>query len=312
MSNKLKLNMQLFAMIENGDVGALIPEGEVKEIFKGVATTSKVFSLCKRLPNMSSNKTKIKVLETLPLAYWQEQSTSLKKTTKVAWANKFIVAEELAVIVPIAEADLNDAEYDIWAEIKPVLVEAVANKIDAAVLFGKDKPASFPDSIVTTAETRGFKHVQGADETTYNALSETMGLVEDSGYSVNGLLAGPSIKRVFRGMTDTTGQLITGDEISALPRAIVENGAWDRTKATAIVGDFSQAVFAIREDMTYKVLDQAVISDEEGKVIYNLAQQDMVALRVTFRFGWQLPNPVNALKPEEEGRLPFAVLAPKA
>lgn len=298
------------ALINHSDAGALIPEGEVREIFKNVAEQSQVFKLCRRLPNMSSNRTKIKVLDTLPVVYWQESSTALKQTTKAAWANKYIYAEELAVIVPIAEADLKDAEFDIWGEIKPALVEAVAKKIDAAVFFGTDKPSNFPDGILDVAFARGFVRERGNSETVYNAVSETMGLVEESGYEVNGILGGPSLKKLFRNLVDTTGQLITGDEISALPRAIVANGSWDASKATAIVGDFQQAVFAIREDMEYKVLDQAVITDGSGNIVYNLAQQDMVALRVTFRFGWQLPNPVNRLAESEDARLPFGVVAP--
>ena len=314
MKKKFKLNLQLFAMISHEDVGALIPEGEVKDIFKNLEKESQVFKLCQRLPNMSSNKTRIKVLDTLPVIYWQGSSTARKKLTKMAWKNKYIYAEELAVIVPIAEADLDDAEFDIWAQVKPAIAEAVAKEIDQVVLFGgEDKPANFPDSILVSAFAKGFVREKDNSETMYNAISETMGLVEEVGYSVNGLVAGPSIKKVFRGMTDTTGQLITGDEITALPRAIVENGAWDKDKATALVGDFKQAVFAIREDMNYKVLTEGVIQDPStGEILYNLAQQDMVALRVTFRFGWQLPNPVNRLAEDEEGRLPFAVVAPAA
>ena len=309
---KFILNLQLFAMISHDDASALIPEGEVREIFKNVEAQSQVFKLCKRLPNMSSNRTRIKVLDSLPIVYWQGSSTALKKTTNAAWKNKYIYAEELAVIVPIAEADVKDAEFDIWAAVKPALVEAVANKIDNAVFFGGlDVPENFPKSIFETAFARGYVREKDNAETMYNAISETMGLVEESGYSVNGLLAGPGIKKVFRGMTDSTGQLITGDEISALPRAIIENGAWDGTKATAIVGDFQQAVFAIREDMEYKLLTEGVIQDpSDNSIVYNLAQQDMVALRVTFRFGWQLPNPVNRLAGSEEARLPFGVVAP--
>lgn len=309
---KLLLNLQLFALIQHSDVEALIPEGEVKSIFEGVAKESQVFKLCTRLPNGSSNRTRIKVADALPIVYWQGTPTSFKKTTNAAWKNKFIHYEELAVIIPIAEVDVDDAEFDIWASIRPRLIEAVGNKIDKAVLFGgSDKPESFPDGLLTQAFAKGFLREKGNDETVYNAISETMGLVEESGYSVNGLVAGPSIKKVFRGMTDTTGQLITGDEISALPRAIVENGAWDKSKATCMVGDFKQAVYSIRQDMQYKLLTEGVIQDpDSGEILYNLGQQDMVALRVTFRFGWQLPNPVNRLAEDEEGRLPFAVLAP--
>lgn len=308
----LALNLQLFAMISHSDVDALIPEGEVKEIFQGIEKESQVFKLCTRLPNMSSNRTRIKVLDSLPMVYWQGSSTAFKKTTQQAWKNKFIYAEELAVIVPIAEADLADAEYDIWGQVKPKIVEAISKKIDQAVLFGgEDKPEHFPAALISVAFERGFVREKGVSEKIYDAISETMGLVEEVGYSVNGLVAGPSIKKIFRGMTDTTGQLITGDEISALPRAIVENGAWDKTKALAMVGDFKQAVFAIRQDVSYKLLTEGVIQDpSDGSIVYNLAQQDMVALRVTFRFGWQLPNPVNRLAEDEEARLPFAVVAP--
>ena len=302
--------------IDHSDVEVLIPEQEVREIFSGIEKTCKAFNLLTRLPNMSSNKTKLKVMETLPLVYWQETSTSRKKVTKSQWEGKFIVAEELAVIIPIAEADLDDADYDIWGQIKPKIVEAIGNKIDAAIFFGvsgSNVPASFPDGLFKQAFDKGYARNKASDETIYNAISETMALVEEAGFSVNGLVAGPSIKKVFRGMVDTTGQLITGDEISALPRAIIDNGAWDSTKAIAMVGDFKQAVFAIRQDVTYKLLTEAVIQDpSDGSIMYNLAQQDMVALRVTFRMGWQVPNPVNILSPDEDGRLPFAVLSPQS
>lgn len=306
------LNIQMFSMIEHTDVASLIPEGQIREIFQGVEKQSQVFKLLTRLPDMSSNRARIKVLDSLPVAYWQGSSTAFKKTTKQAWKDKYLYAEEIAVIVPIAEADLKDAEYDVWGQVKPKIVEAIAKMIDKVVLFGgSDKPATFPDSILTSAIAKGFRHIQGANEKLYDAINETMGLVEESGYDVTGLVAGPSIKKLFRSMTDTTGQLIVGDEISALPRAIVDNGAWDKTVATAIVGDFKQGVFSIRQDVEFKLLTEGVIQDPETKeIVYNLAQQDMVALRCTFRFAWQLPNPVNRLAENENARLPFAVLAP--
>ena len=78
-----------------------------------------------------------------------------------------------------------------------------------------------------------------------------------------------------------------------------------------LVGDFSQAVYSIRQDITFKVLDQAVIQDpSSGEILYNLAQDDMVALRVTMRLGWEVPNPINSLQPDEAVRFPFAVILP--
>ena len=135
--------------------------------------------------------------------------------------------------------------------------------------------------------------------------------VEESGYDVNAILGGVGLKGKFRMMTDTTGQPLNTTEIGSLRREFVDNGTWDKDEATLVVGDFTQAVYAIRNDITYKVLTEAVIQDPtDGSILYNLAQDDMVALRVTMRLGWELPNPVNALN-ETETRFPFAALVPE-
>ena len=80
-------------------------------------------------------------------------------------------------------------------------------------------------------------------------------------------------------------------------------------KALMILGAFSEAVYAIRQDVTYKILTEGVIQDPEtGVITDNLAQEDKVAIRVTFRVGWQIPNGINALSPDESTRFPFAAI----
>ena len=91
------------------------------------------------------------------------------------------------------------------------------------------------------------------------------------------------------------------------------NGAFDQATALMILGDFKQLVYAVRQDVTYKLLDQATIIDPATKqVVYSLAQQDMVALRAVMRLGWEIPNPVNAFQPDDTKRSPFAVYKPAA
>ncbi len=158
-NKKLFRDLQLLTAptIERTDADALIPVQESKEIIQGVVEQSAVLQRGRRLANMTAKQYKMPVLDLLPLAYFVngEGSGAKKKTTKMAWGKKMIVAEEIAVIVPISEAVLDDAEYDIWGEVKPRLVEAFGVKIDGAILFGVDKPSTWRDDVVTTATAAG-------------------------------------------------------------------------------------------------------------------------------------------------------------
>ena len=298
------------AQITRNDVDALIETQVASEIFEGVTTQSKALSMFKRLPNMTSDKTKLRVLDSLPVAYFVDETNNngRKNITKMAWDKKYINAAELAVIVPIKENVLNDASIDIWAEVRPRVVEAFARKIDNAIFNGVDKPADWREGLIPSIVTAG-KEVEETGKL-YADINNVMTEVEESGYNVTGLVGGVGLKGKFRMMTDETGQPLNTTEIGSLTRNYLDNGAWDKSKSTLIAGDFSQAVYAIRQDITYKVLTEAIIQDpSSGDILYNLAQDDMVALRVVMRLGWEIPNPVNALD-ETEARFPFASLKP--
>ena len=297
-------------VISRTDVDALIETQVASEIFEGVVKASKALSMFRRLPNMTSDKTKLRVLDSLPIAYFVDETTNngRKNLTKMAWDKKYINAAELAVIVPIKENVLNDSSIDIWAEVRPRIVEAFGKKIDNAIFNGVDKPADWRKGLIPSIIEAGKEVTESGK--LYEDINKVMTEVEESGYEVNGLLGGVGLKGKFRMMTDTTGQPLNATEIGSLTRNYLDNGAWDKNASTLIAGDFNQAVYSIRQDVTYKILDQAVIQDPAtGEILYNLAQDDMVALRVVMRLGWEIPNPVNALD-ETETRFPFANLKP--
>ena len=297
-------------MITRQNAEALFSEDLVAEIIQGVTKQSAALSMFRRLPNMSSNIMRMRVLDALPMAYWVNDSTDngRKQVTNAAWANKYIVPAEIAVIVPIKEDVLDDASIDIWGEIRPRLVEAIGKKIDQAIFVGVDKPSAWRADLLSSIAQAGAYVSQGSG-TLYSAINDAMVKVEESGYNPSGIVGGVDVKGKFRMMLDTSGQPIKGTEIDELPKAYIDNGAWDKTKAQMIVGDFTQAVYSIRQDITYQVLDQAIIQNpSDGEIMYNLAQEDMVALRVVMRLGWEIPNPINALAPDESVRFPFAAI----
>lgn len=280
----------------------------VNEIFQGVTQQSKILPLMTRLPNMTKSKESLPVLSMLPEAYWVSGDNGLKGTTKMAWDKKYIYAEEIAVVVPIPESVLADADYDIIGEAKPRIIEAFYKKIDQAIITGKDKPARFREGLIASILTAG-NTVAPSNNNLYTQISQAMGKVEEDGYDVNGLVGGVGLKQAFReGLLDQAGQPLANSEVTGLAKTFVNNGAWDKSLAKFVVGDFTQAVYAIRSDIEFKLFDSGVVTDSQGNIIYNLMQQDMVALRATLRMGWELPNPVNAENGDEGTRFPFALV----
>ena len=321
--NRNRMNLRIFDndtnIIDRTGAESLIPIQESNEIIQGVVTQSAVLQRGRKLPNMTSRQYKMPVLDMLPIAYFVNGDTGQKKTTKQAWDKKFITAEEIAVIVPIPEAVLDDSDYDIWAEVRPRIVEAFGKVIDGAILFGTDKPASWRNDIVATATAAKTVVGLGAADNLYDKImgeDGSIAMVENSGYFVNGHMADISMRAKLRGLKNANGdplfksdmQSSTTYSLDGSPMNFPNNGAFDKSKALMISGDFSQLVYAIRQDITFKLFTEGVVQNTDGSIAYNLMQNDMVALRAVMRLGWEIPNPINSLQKDKTKRCPFSVL----
>lgn len=303
------------------DAEAIIREQVVSTIFQDAPKQSVFMSMARKLPNMTSDQTRIRVLDFLPTAYWVDGDTGMKQTSRQAWDNVYLDAAELAVIVPIPEAVLDDAEFDIFGEITPRVNEAIGQRVDSAIIFGVNRPRVWQNDIITLARQAGNNVAPGSTPDYYNLLLGENGViskVEEDGYMATGALAAMGMRAKLRGIKATDGTPIfksdmqgsTNYALDGAPMYFPQNGAYDNSIAQLIVGDFKQAVYAIRQDVTVKILDQGVIQDPITKdIVYNLAQQDMVALRIVFRMGWALPNPATRMDEDRVG-CPFAYLEP--
>lgn len=300
---------------------ALIQQQLINTIQQDAPKQSIFMQLARKLPNMTSKQTRIPVLDMLPMAYWVNGDTGFKQTSEQAWDNVYLTAEELAVIVPIPEAVLDDASFDILGEVQPRVIEAIGQRVDSAVIFGVNRPQGWRADIITTARQAGNNVAPGASPDYYDLIMGEDGViakVEASGRMVTGALSGMSMRAKLRGLRTNSGTPIfksdmqgaTAYALDGAPMYFPQNGAFDNSIAQLIVGDFSQAVYSIRQDITVKILDQGVIQDPSTKeIMYNLAQQDMIALRVVFRMGWALPNPATRMDGDRTG-CAFAYLEP--
>lgn len=308
-------------MISRQNAESLIQEQLINTIQQDAPKQSVFMQLARKLPNMTSRQTRIPVLDMLPMAYWVNGDTGFKQTSQQAWDNIYLTAEELAVIVPIPEAVVADSSFDILGEVQPRIMEAIGQRVDSAVIFGVNRPASWRADIITTARQAGNNVAPGSTPNYYDLIMGESGViakVEESGRMVTGALSAMGMRAKLRGMKGTDGHPIfksdmqgsTQYALDGAPMYFPQNGSFDQSIAQLIVGDFSQAVYAIRQDITVKILDQGVIQNPETKdIVYNLAQQDMIALRVVFRMGWALPNPATRMDGDRIS-CPFAYLEP--
>lgn len=306
------------------DREALVPEQVVNEMLGKAVEQSATMQLFRPIP-VARNQVRLPVLSALPVAYFVDGDTGLKQTTEMAWANKYLNVEEIATIMPVPENVIEDDDSDIWNDAEPYLREAFARTLDAAVFFGTNAPSSWPTNVVAAAIAAGNSEPEGTPDPAaggvFGVIDNVISHVEEDGYDVSGFVAARSIRRDLRAARNTLGERLdqgrlSGDlnQLDGATIAYPMRGMWPTagaagTNAKLIAGDFAnEFVYGIRKDITMKVLDQAVIQDNTGKIVYNLAQQDMVAVRVKFRIGWQVANTLNNDQPDEALRYPAGVL----
>lgn len=303
-------------IISRTDAASLIPEQVSNIMLANLQNESAALSLFTRV-TMSTSQNRMPVISALPTAYFVNGDTGLKQTTEVNWSNKYLNAEELAAIVPIPEAVLDDASFDVWGAVRPLLEQAAGRAIDAAIFFAVNKPASWPTDITAAAVAAGNTYNRGTNGAAAGGIAEdinqVMGLLEADGYAVNGFVSRTTYKARLRSARATDGQKlmdIANGTIEGEPVKYVMPGLWPTGSGSAelFAGDWTQQILAVRQDFTYKILDQAVIQDNTGAIVYNLAQQDMVALRLVIRVAWATANPINYEQSVEASRYPVAVL----
>jgi HK97 family phage major capsid protein len=311
-------------LISRTEVQSLINEQVSTLMLQGLNNQSAAMNLFNRIV-IPTNRTRFPVISALPTAFFVTGDTGMKQTTEVNWTDKYIDVEELAAIVPIPQAVLDDATYDIWGNVRPLLENAIARALDAAIFFGTNKPASWPSDINTAANAAGniVNRSAGTPPTAASGgiaelINQLLATMEADGYDATGFVLNPTYKTRLRAARDVNGQLLMDinggvSNVWGLPTQYPMAGLWP-APATGAAEAFAlrteNFILGVRQDFTTTIHTEGVITDNGTPPIiqYNLMQQDMAALRVVFRVGWQVSNPMNYQQGTEASRYPAAVL----
>lgn len=297
------------------DAQALMPEEVSNAILTDLSADSAAMTLFHHIP-MSRAQTRLPILSALPTAYFVTGDTGLKQTTEANWSNRFLNAEELACIVPIPDAVLEDTDMDAWGSVIPACRTAIGRALDAAVFFGANKPLTWPTDIATASAAAANTATRGTAAAAaggiYGDLSALYSTVEADGFDVNGLVAVTTYKGRLRNARSTLGEALDDEFTAEIKDAITYpmRGLWPAgSGATEVIGgDFTNGMLGVRRDITIDRSQEAVIQDNSGAIVYNAFQQDMTLVRLTARFAFQVANLINYDQPVEASRYPFAIL----
>lgn len=312
------------SITNRSDVAALIPEEVSNEMLGKATEGSAVLAMFRRIP-VQGTSMRFPILTALPIAYWVAGDTGLKQTTEMGWSSKYLTIEEIATIMPVPDNVMEDVSVNIWDEAQPLLVEAFARVLDSAVFFGASAPASFPTNIVAAAAAAGNYIDVGGSTTAQGGfmgdLDNLIGKIEEDGYDITGYLSPVATRSRFRKVRDTTGRKVDENRVGGDLRSVdgvsimyPMRGLWPVSGGAGVNGvallggDWSQFVVGVKSGIEYKLITDGVITDDQGNIVYNLPQQDMQALRLKFRIGWQVANTVNNDNPDGTTRYPVGYL----
>lgn len=299
-------------IVSRTDASSLIPEEVVRDMTRRATDESAVLRMFRRVP-VGRNQVRFPILSALPVAYWVTGDTGLKQTTEVNWANKYLNIEEMATIMPVPDSVVADMEANIWDESMPYLVEAFGRLLDSSVFFGTSAPASFPTNVSAAALAAGNSVTESLAATAggfYGDFDAALALLEADGFDATGVVAARSARGKFRAARNSNGDRLDEGrtnsaltEVDGLPISYPMRGLFP-SGTRLFIGDWTQFVVGIRQDITMDIFREGVIQDNTGAIVFNLMQQDMTAIRLTFRVGWQVSNLINYDQPTEGNRYP--------
>jgi HK97 family phage major capsid protein len=306
------------ADISRDDLATIIQEEYASDLLANAVSNSVALQAFRRV-DMGTKTTNLPVLATIPEAGFVTESATesegVKPTAQATWGNKQLVAEEIAVIIPIHENVIDDATTDVLDEITKQGGAAIGRKLDGAVLFGDDKPATWTSddlyaAAVAASQTVTIGDVENGDDLGGSIL-QAAGMVDEAGWEPSDVLAPRGLRFRLANLRNADGTPIFLPSLSATPGAVdmiaglnahwASGRVWDRDLAEAMVVDADRVIIGVRQDITVKFLDQATVGG------INLAERDMVALRFKARYAYVLGNTFN-----DEGatNVPVAVVAP--
>lgn len=282
--------MALPDSIVRADIEAAIREGYSGEFLKSAKGSSAVLQAVPT-KTMSNKTVKFSTRSERPTAGWvgDTDNTAVKPKSKIEWSYVTATAEEVAVIIPVHEDTIADADENVLAEITAEGGAALGRVIDLAVLYGTNKPVSWTSpawlpSATSASQVYTVDSEAGADDL-YGSHLIAAGALADKGVMATRVVASPSLRWNLANLRDGDGRLLVGGQNLPFDTTYSDNGTFDSDEAISFLIDPNHVRIGIRKQLEVKFSDQAYLTGTEGDG-FSLWERDMVALRFVLRVAY--------------------------
>lgn len=279
----------------NASGGFLVPDSFVQNAFsRGIDRQSAVASLA-QTRRVNGKREQYTEYVGRPAAAFVAEGAD-KPATGAEYAQITLDVKKIAAVVMYTEELIEDAQDDPTLLINQDVRASFADLIDSHAL-GRNAAGTivsqFNSELSETTQTQELG--AGADALAV-ALSNAMGTIEGNGYTPNGVILANDGRTHLRTQRDSDGRPLYTDGFSREPDSLYGMqlryttnlqtfaGAAAAGRVVGIVGDFSHALFAVRNDIRVKFSDQATV-DVAGTA-HRLWQQNKIASLWEARVGF--------------------------
>lgn len=288
----------------------VIPVQFSTAIIEEAVQQSAALQLGNQIP-MGTRVSEMPVPSHFPKAAWSTTDYGARKPyTDLGLKTQTITAEEVAAVVAIPDAMVEDSEINLWNWVRPRLAEAIASAIDDAIFFGTDAPPTFPSGGLVA-------HAQvippGMDAV--DTVNQAMSAVETQGLRPTGHAMDIAARGTLRGVRDANNALLLGTtqvngmSVDSMYGAPITYHSFSQRSPDFITGAWQNLLIGVRSDIRYDMNPAAVLADDQGRVIISGFQDNMLPMKVWARFGCTILDPVTLRVPGGAKAFAVATLA---
>ena len=266
-----------------GAGGIFVPDEIARELNMLIRDASCVERFARHVPMLRSRMIRRKQSDGVN-GYWVD-AMAVKTKDRPEFETYELVAEKMAVIVPVEDQLLEDADTNIASIIREDVVGAFAEDLDRTYM-GYEPTGPFADSLSANVPLANIVPF-GTGVDLAADFSDAMSRLEANGFDATGAIAHPRIKHILRNLRDLMNQPIfaenlkgglTGYSVFGVPicftRQMQEAGSPVQTEI--LIDHFPYVFIGDRVGLQISQSDEATLTQGTQTPI-NLWEQDMTA-----------------------------------